>query len=249
MNNSTFRSGDRVSIPGSYQYDALTEGNAVQRFWHFNKQLVIEQYLPPQASDRIIDVGCGSGVVSEFLAKSGAEVLGIDGNADAISFASEKFQRQNLSFRKGLVDSQFEAEEPFDKIYCLEVLEHIYYDQGRQMLANFHRALRPEGAVFLTTPNYRSFWPLIEWLLDRSRLVPHLAQDQHVEYYHRRKLCELAKAAGFTVDRVFTTCFVAPWVAPLSRKLALKLQRMETGSSLPGSILVAVLRKPAPQST
>lgn len=162
MNNSTFRSGDRVSIPGSYQYDALTEGNAVQRFWHFNKQLVIEQYLPPQASDRIIDVGCGSGVVSEFLAKSGAEVLGIDGNADAISFASEKFQRQNLSFRKGLVDSQFEAEEPFDKIYCLEVLEHIYYDQGRQMLANFHRALRPEGAVFLTTPNYRSFWPLIE---------------------------------------------------------------------------------------
>ena len=238
-----------MKIRGSYQYDALTNGNAVQRFWHFSKQLTIAQYLPPEQSDYIVDVGCGSGVISSFLAESGAAVRGIDGNADAISFAQEKFCRQNLSFEEGLVDGQFETDRPVDKFYCLEVLEHIYLDQGRQMLSNFHGALRPEGAVFLTTPNYRSFWPVIEWLLDRLRLVPRLVEDQHVELYHRRKLRKLAESAGFRVDRVLTTCFVAPWLAPLSWNLALKAHHFETGSIFPGTILVAILRKPASQST
>ena len=81
--------------------------------------------------------------------------------------------------------------------------------------------------------------------MDTFRLAPQLADHQHVELYHRRKLRRLAVAAGFRVERMATSCFLAPWLAPLSWALAVKTHRLETGRLLPGSILVAVLRKPA----
>lgn len=244
MASEKYRTGDAKPISGGYQYDALTKGNPVQRFWHHNKQLTIREYLPAESNDVILDVGCGSGVVSSFLADSGARVRGIDGNDDALQFANETFRKPNLSFEKGLVDAAFTADQPIDKVYCLEVLEHIYLEQGRQMLANFHRILRPGGSVFLTTPNYRSHWPILEWTLDFLKLVPHLADDQHVEFYHARKLKNLAESVGFEVQHLVKTCFAAPWIAPLSWSGAEKLSVWETGRILPGAILIAVLRKP-----
>jgi 2-polyprenyl-3-methyl-5-hydroxy-6-metoxy-1,4-benzoquinol methylase len=238
-----YRTGDRESIRGSYQYDAITRGYIVQRFWHFNKKLMIGQFLPPLSSDYILDVGCGSGVISSFLAESGAQVLGVDGNSKAISFAMQQFRQPNLTFEEGLVDSEFKTETLVDKIYCLEVLEHIYLEQGRQMLLNFHRVLRPGGAVFLTTPNYHSLWPIIEWLLDRSKLVAHLVEEQHVEQYHRSRLRSLAESVGLEVEYIVTTCFVAPWLAWLSWRLAEKVSLYESNRVLPGAILVAVFRK------
>jgi len=175
------RLGDTVKIGGDYQYKALTQGNSIQRFWHFNKHLSIMRYLPPNSQDTIIDVGCGSGVITSFLGESGASVLGVDGNSEAIQFASEKFSRPNVDFRLGLVDDEFESTQDFDKIYCLEVIEHIYRNQAKNMLNNFWRLLKPGGQVFLTTPNYRSLWPLIEWSMDKLGLAPPLAEHQHVE--------------------------------------------------------------------
>lgn len=59
------RTGDTIAIDGGYQYRALTEGYRVQRFWHYSKTLAIQEFLPPQSTDRIIDVGCGSGVITK----------------------------------------------------------------------------------------------------------------------------------------------------------------------------------------
>ncbi len=238
------RTGDTVAIAGSYQFNAATTGNSVQRFWHANKTRTIDRYLPPRRGDTVLDVGCGSGVVASFLAKSGARVRGYDGSEEAIAFAKTTFERPGLSFHRGLVDQHFELEQPVDKIYCLEVLEHIHHDQGQQMLRHFHRCLKPGGAVYLTTPNYRSPWPLIEWTLDRCHLVPRLDGEQHVAKYHRSTLGQLSVSVGFTVERIASTCLVAPWLAPISWRLAQRVEAVETGNVLPGCILVAVLRKP-----
>lgn len=240
---TTRRTGDTIEIPGGYQFDALESGNAVQRFWHHNKKLVVEQFLKPQADDFVLDVGCGSGVISAVLAENAGRVIGVDGNADAIRFARQQFNAPNLAFQEGLVDENFDPGAPVDKIYCLEVIEHIYFDQGRAMLENFYNMLKPGGAVFLTTPNYRSFWPVIEWLMDRLRLAPQMADHQHVALYHGRLLRELAANTGFEVETIAMTSFAAPWLAPLSWNLALRTHDIETGSPLPGSILVAVFRK------
>lgn len=241
----TKRTGDAVRISGAYQYNALVKGNPVQRFWHYSKQLAINKYMPPASNDNIIDVGCGSGVITSFLGEYGAEVLGIDGNLDAIKFATEKFSRNNVNFRLGLIDDSIKVNELIDKIYCIEVIEHIYINQARDMLRVFYNILKPGGKVFLTTPNYKSVWPIIEWLMDKLGLSPPLIEHQHVEFYDKDKLENLCLRSGFDIELITTTCFIAPWIAPFGWSLAGKIDYLE--SKLPfylGSILVFVITKP-----
>ncbi len=234
---------DLVSIEGSYQYNALTKGNPVQRFWHYVKKSAINKYLPPAPTDNLLDVGCGSGVITAYLGESGANVTGIDGNNKAINFAQEHFQKQNVKFKQGLVDEYFQIDNLADKIYCLEVIEHIYYEQGKAMLKEFFRILKPHGYVFLTTPNYKSMWPMIEWTMDRFHLSPQLAQEQHVEYFNKIRLKNLCIEAGFKIKIIKTNCLFAPWIAPLSWKLAEKIDNLENRFSFGGSILIFILEK------
>jgi SAM-dependent methyltransferase len=239
------KDGDVVQIAGDYQYRALTEGIAVQRFWHHAKLLTVQRYLPPAETDCCLDVGCGSGIVTDYLGKRARRAIGLDCNPAAIEFAARQFAADNVSFRLGLVDKDMSFDEPIDKIYCLEVIEHVYVTQAAEMLRTFHRALRPGGAVFLTTPNYRSFWPLIEWTMDRLGMAPRLAGDQHVEPYHAGKLAALGNANGFLVESVGAVCFLSPWLAAIHWRLAEKCFAWECRiPHNPGSILVAVLRKP-----
>jgi 2-polyprenyl-3-methyl-5-hydroxy-6-metoxy-1,4-benzoquinol methylase len=240
------KDGDVVEIPGDYQYRALTEGIAVQRFWHHAKRLAVTRYLPPAKTDFCVDVGCGSGIVSEFLGRHAAQVLGIDCSPAAVDFATRKFATDNVSFRQGFVDGNFDLHQAVDKIYCIEVIEHIYLSQAGEMLRAFHRALKPGGAVFLTTPNSHSLWPLIERTMDCLRLAPRLAQDQHVEGYSRKKLAVLCEANGFQVETVAAMCFAAPWLALANWRFAERAFAWESAfPHTPGAILVAVLRKPA----
>src|SRR5437763_60208 len=246
MSATERRAGDAISIPGDYQLRAAQSPNRVQRFWHAAKKIVIDEMLPVAASELAVDAGCGSGVIADYLASSGAEVIGVDANPEAIDFASAEFVRPNLRFVRGLVDDALQLERAADMFYSLEVIEHIYRPQGLAMLRNFHRLLRRGGQVLITTPNYRSYWPLLEWTLDTFALAPAMAGEQHVERYHRKKLREVAREAGFTVDTISTICFVSPFLAPLSWSLATMAAKGELRLPLPlGCILVAVLSKHA----
>jgi 2-polyprenyl-3-methyl-5-hydroxy-6-metoxy-1,4-benzoquinol methylase len=238
------RTGDTIAIDGSYQYKALTAGNPVQRFWHLSKQLVIDRFLPPGPGDYVMDVGCGSGVISNHLAGRGASVLAVDGNASAIAFAGEQFPSENIRFVHGLVDESFDVERPVDSIYCLEVIEHIYHDQVLNMLGAFHGLLKPGGHALLTTPNYASLWPVIEFACDKLQKTATMRGDQHVCRFTPRRLRDTCAQAGFEIERLTSFCFLAPWIAPLSEGFARRVHELE--ASLPvraGSILLVVLRK------
>jgi SAM-dependent methyltransferase len=243
----TRRKGDTISIDGGYQHRAIMSGNAVQRFWHETKQWAITDMLPPRADDFALDVGCGSGVISSFLGRTARRVVGIDGNIEATAYAQKTFGSDNVSFMRGLVDESLVLDEPVDKIYCLEVVEHIHREQGVEMLSNFRKLLHDDGRVFLTTPNYRSLWPLIEWGMDGFGLAPRMAGDQHVSHYSPALLCGLCREAGFRVEKLATVSFVAPWVAPLNWNLAARCHRIESRfRCFPGSIIVCVLAPTGP---
>jgi 2-polyprenyl-3-methyl-5-hydroxy-6-metoxy-1,4-benzoquinol methylase len=241
MNPIKKKSGDLTPIAGDYQALAIKSQNPVQRFWHQTKLWTIESLLPPCSSDFALDVGCGSGVVSQFLSESGSQVLGIDGNIQAIDFARKHYTNPKLNFQHGLVDEFFHLEKKADKIYCLEVIEHIYESQCRDMLTIFKKVLKPDGAIFLTTPNYRSLWPFIEWTMDSFKLAPQLDGHQHVTFFNARKLRTLFEECGFQIKTLRSCSFLAPWLAPISWNLAKNLHKYELGSEkLVGSILVCV---------
>jgi 2-polyprenyl-3-methyl-5-hydroxy-6-metoxy-1,4-benzoquinol methylase len=220
------REGDAIHISGDYQAQALKSDRAAQRFWHEAKFRLIERVAMPGKQDRVLDAGCGSGTISHFLSLHASQVIGMDSNPSAISYASTAYDAPNLQFRLG----QFEdlvGDKAFNRIYCVEVVEHLYEHQLAEVLSLFHKMTNPGGQLFLTTPNYHSAWPLIEWLLDRFALVATLDEVQHVTHFNKRTLCAMCEHAGWRVHQIGTFNGLAPFLAPISRRLALGIEKIE----------------------
>lgn len=235
------RVGDEVAVPGDYQHRALHEGRAVQRFWHRGKLDEVERLIDPQPGDVIVDVGCGSGVLAGRLAEhAGTLVVGIDANAAALEFASQRYAATNLQFRQGIADELDLAALGANKIAFIEVIEHIYPQQARATLRRFHQALPAGGRLVVSTPNARSLWPAIEWTLDRLALVPHMADDQHVASYTPASLAALGEEVGFRAREVRTVHLLAPWLAPLSWRMAERMHALEQRRALPFGALALV---------
>jgi 2-polyprenyl-3-methyl-5-hydroxy-6-metoxy-1,4-benzoquinol methylase len=220
------REGDAIAIPGDYQARALESPRSAQRFWHAAKLRLIDRVAPPLPRARVADAGCGSGVIAAHVERTATEVVGFDSNPAAIEYASAAYRSPRLRFVLGPFE-RIAEEGPFDQIYCLEVLEHLYEEQAIETLQLFSRAAAPGARLFVTTPNAHSAWPLIEWSLDRLRLVPTLDEAQHLTLFSRRKLRHAMTAAGWRVDELGTFNGLAPFVAPLSEALARGIERAE----------------------
>lgn len=222
------RTGDKIEIDGSYQYNAYYTGKAPQRFWHYAKLKEAENALEIKEGDAIIDVGCGSGLFSHFLANhKGTQVIGVDGNANALEFARRKYLNTNLEFKQGLIDELNLPKNSFDKIVFLEVIEHISLEQGKQVMRTFHDLLKPGGKVVISTPNRKSLWPLIEWTFDILKVVPNMGEEQHEHLYSGKELQEIGEAAGLKSIKKNTINTLAPWLALISWKLALIVHKWE----------------------
>ena len=214
-----------AKIPGNYQYNALFHGNPVQRSWHRAKINLIEQVAPPIPGSRVLDAACGSGVISYFLHKMGATVLGVDINKDAIGFAKGQFGNDGLEF---ICQSIFDLKDTmFDFIYCLEAIEHFSEKDLVRLLIHLKGLIKPGGRLFVTTPNYASAWPLIEWCLDTLRLVPKLKDEQHLSKLTPKKLSALLKRCGWHLIEIGTFNGMAPFVSPISPRLSNILYRRE----------------------
>jgi len=133
------REGDAIHISGDYQARALKSDRAAQRFWHEAKFRLIERVAMPAKHDRVLDAGCGSGTISHFLSLHAGEVVGVDSNPSAIEYASGAYTAPNLQFRLGQFDDLV-SEKPFDKIYSIEVIEHLYEHQVADVLSKIGRA-------------------------------------------------------------------------------------------------------------
>jgi SAM-dependent methyltransferase len=143
------------------------------------------------------------------------------------------------SYRLGLVDEIGLPDQSVTKITFLEVIEHVHERQALEVLRCFHRILKPGGRAVISTPNYASLWPMIEWLMDALKLAPHMADDQHVAFYTARSLAALGAKAGLKLIAHRTVNFAAPWIAMLNWKAAEAVHRLETARSQPlGSLLL-----------
>ncbi len=101
---------------------------------------------------RVLDVGCGGGILSETLAKAGAEVVGIDLAPQVLEVARLHLQESQLNVdyhETSIEDLAAETQIRFDAITCMEMLEHV--PDPASVIASSASLLKPGGRLFLST--------------------------------------------------------------------------------------------------
>ena len=109
----------------------------------------------PLSGARVLDVGCGGGILADSMARKGAQVLGIDLAAKALKVAqlhALEAQTPNVTYREVSVEA-LAAEQPgsFDGVTCMEMLEHV--PDPESVVRACSVLVKPGGWVFFSTIN------------------------------------------------------------------------------------------------
>lgn len=92
-------------------------------------------------------------------------------------------------------------------------------------LSEVKRVLKPSGQFVMTTPNYRSAWPIIEYFWSRMNPVDYM--EQHINRKNPGSVRNSLAAAGFKVKTVRTFFVASPFIALVSSSLARKIMTLE----------------------
>jgi 2-polyprenyl-6-hydroxyphenyl methylase/3-demethylubiquinone-9 3-methyltransferase len=163
----------------------------------------IEKYCSLPHSP-IIDIGCGGGILSESLAKAGAQVTGIDLSEEAIEAARAHANLQGLAINYQIASSEEFAknfEGQYDVVTCMELLEHV--PDPELLIISCARLLRPNGHLFLSTlnRNIKSYLFAIigaEYLL---KLLP-TGTHRYERFIKPSELGDMVLAAGLQMSHM-----------------------------------------------
>ncbi len=153
-------------------------------------------------SVRVVDVGCGGGLLAEALARAGAEVTAIDLAPSMIEVAKLHAAGEGLriDYRVQSVEAlAAEAPDSFDVVTCMEMLEHL--PDPAPVMRALSRLLKPEGSLFVSTlnRNFRSFMLAIVGAEYVTGLVPR-GTHEYERLIRPSELARWARDADLVVD-------------------------------------------------
>lgn len=151
---------------------------------------------------RVLDVGCGSGVLGARLRTQGNSVWGIDSAPDVAKVAAgrlERFMLADITDHAGV--GELLGDERFDAIVFADVLEHL--TDPVATLRSYRRFLAPGGAVFVSVPNIAVWNVRLGLLFGRFRYTPTGTLDRtHLRFFTRANLERALVNAGLEVELI-----------------------------------------------
>lgn len=164
----------------------------------------IDQRVGGLAGQRVLDVGCGGGILSESMAKKGATVTGIDLSTVALKTAQEHAQSEgvDMDYIETTVED-FAEQNPhrFDVVTCMEMVEHV--PDPASVIASCAKLVKPGGHVMLSTisRNPKAFLFAIvgaEYVLN---LVPKGTHDIK-KFIRPSELTNMARQSGLDMRHI-----------------------------------------------
>jgi len=159
--------------------------NHLNYYYHREHLSLFKQYLPRLEGARVLDVGCGTGRISRYLAQRGATVLGIDFSREVIAIAQKQSPIGNPSYR---VESVFDFEEEnyFDLLVSWGsiTIASKNRDELFNIMLRLSKSLKPHGKAILLEPIHTGFLHRV------------LNMDT-------REFCEVMNQAGFQVEDIY----------------------------------------------
>jgi 2-polyprenyl-6-hydroxyphenyl methylase/3-demethylubiquinone-9 3-methyltransferase len=160
--------------------------------------------LAPVAGKRVVDVGCGGGILAEAIAKKGATVTGIDLSEKALKVADLHSLESGVAVRYELISAEdLAAREAgqYDVVTCMEMLEHV--PDPSAVVKACATLVKPGGQVFFSTLNRnpKSYLFAIigaEYVL---RLLPRGTHD-YAKFITPAELSQYSRNAGLQVEAV-----------------------------------------------
>jgi len=160
------------------------------------------QSYGPLKGKRVLDIGCGGGILSDSMARKGAQVVGIDLAKKALRVAqihALEAQTPNVEYREISAEALASAEpESFDVVTCMEMLEHV--PDPASVVRACSRLVKPGGRVFFSTINRnpKSFLFAIvgaEYVLNMLPRGTH----EYMKFIRPSELASHCRAAGLDV--------------------------------------------------
>lgn len=154
----------------------------------FRNANLLDKIVSLVRGDKILEIGCGNGILLQKLKNNGKNVLGVEPNEDLIKIAKKINPYLNVIHGTaenldGLVS------EKFDAIIMTDVLEHIENDG--LLLENFHKYLNRAGQLIIVVPAYQALYGI------RDKNIGHYRR------YSRKTLSVLLENKKYKVKRIF----------------------------------------------
>ena len=102
---------------------------------------------------QVLDLACGEGYGSAFLAETAESVIGVDIDQGTIDQAQKKYQMENLRYMAGDAAAIPLPDHSVDAVVSFETIEHISEELQQKFLREISRVLKPDGLVIMSTPN------------------------------------------------------------------------------------------------
>jgi 2-polyprenyl-3-methyl-5-hydroxy-6-metoxy-1,4-benzoquinol methylase len=151
------------------------------------KMKLVKKFLNQHGKDKkILDIGCGEGILVEEMSAQGYDILGAD-----LNYQSE------LVLKRNILDTGFESNS-FDIVLCLDVIEHLNFGEQEKALAEIKRILKPEGILVLTVPNLAHFTSRISFLF-LGRLIRTSKIERHKGDRPIQEYLKLLKKNNFSI--------------------------------------------------
>lgn len=237
--NKTF---DYNSISPNYYDKIYKNGFNPQKFWHHFKFEYIKNLIDLSGNTSLLDLGCGSGTFLNTFNEAELKYgLGVDISNQQINYANEHNENNKIEFKAiNVTKENLEIKNKFDIITIIEVIEHLNISEIKLLLESSKKLLKENGKILLTTPNYASFWSILEFIVNLTSKQSY--KEQHITKFTKKKLAKLLDESGYSLDMFKSFLGISPFLTIFGENFARKIYNLENKTTkLKGNLLIAVI--------